>query len=149
MTGEPSDCRATTSPQSKLALRQGRIKCRPSPSGPRSTSTGSLNSWASTIVNELYRPFTGRSNEHHLLRFSRLITVLWGGHRTAVAFGARRLEDNVVNNALAIVPFVSGILLGVVFLGVSTRRVRQPAALVGVLGGISSVTYAKFGTLLA
>ena len=77
------------------------------------------------------------------------MTVLWGGVLTAVAFGARRLEDNVVNNALAIASFVSGILLGVFLLGVLTSRVRQPAALAGVLAGISAVTYAKFGTTLA
>ena len=113
------------------------------------TLAGSLNSSASTIVNDLYRPFTGRSDERHLLRVSRVMTVLWGCVLTAVAFGARRLEDNVVNNALAIASFVSGILLGLFLLGVLTRRVGQTAALVGVLAGISAVTYAKFGTTLA
>jgi SSS family transporter len=113
------------------------------------TLAGSLNSSASTIVNDLYRPLTGQSDERRLLRVSRLMTVLWGGVLTAVAMGARRLQDNVVNNALAIASFVSGILLGVFLLGVLTRRVRQPAALVGVLAGISAVSYAKFGTSLA
>jgi SSS family transporter len=113
------------------------------------TLAGSLNSSASTIVNDLYRPFTGRSDERHLLRVSRMMTVLWGGVLTAVAFGARRLEDNVVINALAIASFVSGILLGLFLLGVLTRRVQQRAALVGVLAGISAVSYAKFATPLA
>ncbi len=113
------------------------------------TLAGSLNASASTIVNDLYRPFTGRGDERHLLRVSRGVTVLWGCVLTAVAFGARRLEDNVVNNALAIASFVSGILLGVFLLGVLTRRVGQTAALAGVLAGISAVTYAKFGTTLA
>jgi solute:Na+ symporter, SSS family len=113
------------------------------------TLAGSLNSSASTIVNDLYRPFTAQSDERHLLRVSRLMTVLWGIVLTAVAFGAQRLEDNVVNNALAIASFVSGILLGVFLLGVLTRRVKQRAALAGVLAGISAVSYAKFGTWLA
>jgi Na+/proline symporter len=113
------------------------------------TLAGSLNSSASTIVNDLYKPFTGCGDERHLLRVSRLITVLWGALLCTVAFGARRLEDNVVNNALAIASFVSGILLGVFLLGVLTRRVKQSSALVGVLAGISAVTYAKFGTSLA
>ena len=78
------------------------------------TLAGSLNSSASTIVNDLYRPFTGQSDERHLLRVGRVMTVIWGGVLTTVAFGAQRLEDNVVNNALAIASFVSGILLGVV-----------------------------------
>ena len=32
------------------------------------TLAGSLNSSASTIVNDLYRPFTGQSDERHLMR---------------------------------------------------------------------------------
>ena len=104
------------------------------------TLAGSLNSSASTIVNDLYRPFTGKSDERHLLRVSRLMTVLWGCVLTAVAFGARRLEDNVVNNALAIASFVSGILLGLFLLGILTRRVGQSAALVGVVAGLLAVT---------
>ena len=59
------------------------------------------------------------------------------------------LEDNVVNNALAIASFVSGILLGLFLLGILTRRVGQSAALVGVLAGLCAVSFAKFGTPLA
>jgi solute:Na+ symporter, SSS family len=113
------------------------------------TLAGSLNSSASTIVNDLYRPFSGQSDERHLLRVGRVMTVVWGGVLTAVAFGARRLEDNVVNNALAIASFVSGILLGVFLLGILTRRVGQSAALDGVLAGLGAVSYAKFQTDLA
>jgi solute:Na+ symporter, SSS family len=113
------------------------------------TLAGSLNSAASTIVNDLYRPFTGRKDERHLMRVSRVMTVVWGVVLTAVAFGARLLKDNVVNNALAIAGLVSGILLGLFLLGILTRRVGQTAALVGVLAGASAVIYAKFGTALA
>jgi solute:Na+ symporter, SSS family len=113
------------------------------------TLAGSLNSAASTIVNDLYRPFTGRKDERHLMLVSRAMTVAWGVVLAAVAFGARRLQDNVVNNALAIAGLVSGILLGLFLLGILTRRVGQTAALVGVLAGASAVIYAKFGTALA
>jgi SSS family solute:Na+ symporter len=75
--------------------------------------------------------------------------VLWGCVLTGVAFGARHLQDSVVNNALAIASFVSGILLGLFLLGILTRRVGQTAALLGVLAGVSTVTFAKFGTSLA
>ena len=100
------------------------------------TLAGSLNSAASTIVNDLYRPFTGRNDERHLMRVSRVMTVVWGVVLTAVAFGARLLKDNVVNNALAIAGLVSGILLGLFLLGVLTRRVGQTAAMIGVLAGV-------------
>jgi solute:Na+ symporter, SSS family len=113
------------------------------------TLAGSLNSSASTVVNDLYRPFTGRTDERHLMRISRAMTVLWGGVLAAVAFGASYLEDNVVNNALSIAGFVSGILLGLFLLGILTSRVGQTAALTGVLAGLSAVSFAKFGTSLA
>ena len=83
------------------------------------------------------------------MRVSRAMTVVWGVVLAAVAFGARLLEDNVVNNALAIAGLVSGILLGLFLLGILTRRVGQAAALAGVLAGIAAVLYAKFGTRLA
>jgi SSS family transporter len=113
------------------------------------TLAGSLNSSASTIVNDLYRPYSGQTDERRLVRISRGVTVLWGFVLTAVAMGARRLEDNVVNNALAIASFVSGILLGLFLLGILTKRVGQSAALVGVVCGLAAVSYAKFGTALA
>ena len=53
------------------------------------TLAGSLNSSSSTIVNDLYRPFTGQSDERHLMRVARLMTVVWGGLLTLVAFGAQ------------------------------------------------------------
>jgi solute:Na+ symporter, SSS family len=113
------------------------------------TLAGSLNSSASTIVNDLYRPLTGQNNDKHLLRVGRVMTVIWGGVLTTVAIGAQYLQDNVVNNALAIASFVSGILLGVFLLGILTSRVKQRAALAGVLAGLSAVSYAKFRTDLA
>ena len=114
------------------------------------TLAGSLNSSASTIVNDLYRPFTGQSDERHLIacracddRASGAVVL------TAVAFGARQLEDNVVNNALAIASFVSGICSSV-----SPRNSDSPSGtvsrtLVGVLAGLTAVSFAKFGTQLA
>ena len=113
------------------------------------TLAGSLNSSASSIVNDLYRPATGRDDERHLMRVSRAMTVVWGVVLAAVAFGARLLQDNVVNNALAIAGLVSGILLGLFLLGILTVRVGQTAAMAGVLAGIAAVLYAKFGTRLA
>jgi len=113
------------------------------------TLAGSLNSSASSIVNDLYRPVTGRGDERHLMRVSRVMTVVWGLVLTAVAFGARRLENNVVENALTIASFVSGILLGLFLLGILTRRVGQTAALAGALAGIAAVSAVAFATPLA
>jgi Na+/proline symporter len=113
------------------------------------TLSGSLNASASTMVNDLYRPISGDADERRLLRVSRVLTVLWGLVQMGVAFGATRLEDSVVNNALAIASFATGILLGLFLLGILTRRVGQQAALAGMIAGISAVSFAKFGTPLA
>jgi SSS family solute:Na+ symporter len=113
------------------------------------TLSGSLNASASTMVNDLYRPITGCTDERRLLRISRILTVAWGLVQMAVALGATRLQDSVVNNALAIASFATGILLGLFLLGILTRRVGQQAALAGMVAGISAVSFAKFGTALA
>jgi SSS family transporter len=113
------------------------------------TLAGSLNASASTIVNDLYRPFSGDTDETRLMRLSRALTVAWGLLLMGVAIGATRLQDNVVNNALSIASFVTGILLGLFLLGILTRRVGQSAALAGMLAGVAAVSYARFGTTLA
>ena len=113
------------------------------------TLAGSLNASSSSIVNDLYRPLTGRTDERHLLRVSRALTAVWGLVLMAVALGATRLDRSVVVNALAIASFVFGILLGLFLLGILTRRVGQSAALVGMLAGVTVVSYARFGTPLA
>jgi solute:Na+ symporter, SSS family len=114
-----------------------------------STLSSSLNSSSSATVNDLYRPISGCTDEGRLLRISRALTVVWGLVQMAVAFGATRLQDSVVNNALAIASFATGILLGLFLLGILTRRVGQAAALTGMVAGITAVSFAKFGTALA
>jgi Na+/proline symporter len=94
-------------------------------SAAMSTLSGSLNSSASATVNDLYRPIWGRTDEGHLLRVSKGLTAFWGAVQMAVAFGATRLQDSAVNNALAIASFVTGIVLGLFLLGILTRRAGQ------------------------
>jgi SSS family solute:Na+ symporter len=118
-------------------------------SAAMSTLSSSLNASASSAVNDLYRPLAPSSDERHLLRLSKVLTAAWGVVQMAVAFGAIRLQDSVVNNALAIASFVTGILLGLFLLGILTRRVGQSAAFVGLLAGLAAVSTAAFATPLA
>ena len=118
-------------------------------SAAMSTLSSSLNSSASAAINDLYRPFTGDTNEVRLLRLSKILTAVWGVVQMGVAFGATQLKDSVVNNALAIASFVTGILLGVFLLGIFTRRVGQNAAFFGMAAGIATVSYVKFMTDVA
>ena len=103
---------------------------------------------SSATVNDLYRPLAPSADERRLLSLSKALTVFWGLAQIGVAFGATRLTDNVVNNALAIASFVTGLLLGLFLLGLWTR-VGQRAALTGLLAGIAAVSAVKFLTPIA
>jgi SSS family transporter len=113
------------------------------------TLSGSLNASASTTVNDLYRPWAPEADEARLLRLSKTLTAVWGGLQMAVAMGATRLEDSVVNNALKIASFTTGLVLGLFLLGILTRRVGQTAAFVGLLTGLAAVSAVAFSGLVA
>lgn len=112
------------------------------------TLSGSLNASAATTVNDLYRPLVPQADDRHLLWVSKALTALWGLAQMAMAFAATGLQQNVVENALAVASFTTGIVLGLFLLGIFTR-VAQPAALLGLLAGVAAVSFAKFGTPLA
>ena len=67
----------------------------------------------------------------------------------AIGLAAQFLADAVINNVLTIAGFTAGVLVGVVRVGVLTRRVGQRAALVGLFAGVVVLTYVKFGTSVA
>lgn len=112
------------------------------------TLSGSLNASAATTVNDLYRPLFPQADERHLLRVSKVLTAVWGLGQMSMAFAATGLQQNVVENALAVASFTTGIVLGLFLLGIFTHA-TQPAALTGLLAGVAAVSYAKFGTPLA
>lgn len=118
-------------------------------SAAMSTLSGSLNASASTTVNDLYRPLTGDTDEARLLRLSKGLTAFWGVVQISVGIAAIGFQQNVLNNALAVASFVTGILLGLFLLGFLTTRVGQTAALLGMLAGVGAVSAVKFLTPVA
>jgi SSS family transporter len=117
-------------------------------SAAMSTLSGSLNASASATVNDLLRPLLPTADDVRLLRLARRMTAFWGLAQMGVALLAIGLQDNVVNNALAVASFITGIVLGVFVLGVCTRRVDQRAALAGLVAGIAVVGYAAMAPRL-
>jgi SSS family solute:Na+ symporter len=113
-----------------------------------STVSGALTASASSTVNDLYRPLARSADERHLLRVSKALTVVWGLAQIGVALGAIPLKDNVLNNALAVASFVTGILLGLFLLGLWSRHANQADAFLGLIAGLAAVSYAKFGPML-
>jgi SSS family solute:Na+ symporter len=115
-----------------------------------STLASSLNSSATALVTDFYRPLVRPgASPRHLLRVTRGFTLLFGLVQILVALGGRLLSQTVVESVLTIAGFTTGIILGLFFLGIFTRRVGQTAAFVGLLLGLGVITAVAFGTRLA
>jgi solute:Na+ symporter, SSS family len=114
-----------------------------------STVSGALSASASSTVNDLYRPLFPNTDERRLLRLSKGLTAFWGLVQIGVALGAIGMDKAVVDYALAVAGFVTGILLGLFFLGLLSRDAGQGAAFLGMIAGLAAVSYAAFGTRLA
>jgi Na+/proline symporter len=112
--------------------------------------TSSLNAQAATTIADFYVPMTkGQRSEAHYLNASRALTALWGLVQIAVGFVAIRLSASVVNEVLGIASFTNGVILGLFFLGTFTRRVQQPAAIIGMLTGAAVMLGVKLGTTIS
>lgn len=112
-----------------------------------STLASSLNSSAATAVGDFYIPMTGGvKGDAHYLKVSRLLTAIWGVIQITVAIVAIKLSSRVVDEVLGIASFTNGVILGLFFLGTFTKRVRQTAALVGIIAGASVMLYVKLRT---
>ena len=111
-----------------------------------STLSSSLNSSAASAVNDLYAPLWKEPiSSTHLLRASRLLTIVFGIVQIGVGIAARHLTQSVVNDALAIAGFSAGLLLGVFALGVLLPRAGQRSALGGLTVGLVCLMAVKFG----
>jgi len=106
--------------------------------------TSSLNSCATVAVNDLLRVQPERQ-----LRLTRILTALFGAVQIAVGIAGQWLKASIVSSVLGIAAFTTGIVLGVFFLGMYTRRVGQRAALAGFVVGLAGMTWIFFATPLA
>ena len=115
-------------------------------SAAMSTLSSSLNSSAGAVVTDFLKD-VGTPRTQLLL--SRLLTLVFGVLQIGLAIAAIHLERSVIDNALAIAGFSSGILVGVFALGVLTRRVGQKSAMIGMLEGTMVLGMVKFWTPIA
>jgi Na+/proline symporter len=114
-----------------------------------STLSSSLNSSAAASVTDFYQPMRPRRDEAHYLKVSRWVTAVWGVVQISVGFLAQLLSKRVVDEVLGIAAFTNGAILGVFFLGTLTRRVRQKAAVIGMVTGILFMLYVRIFTSVA
>lgn len=106
--------------------------------------TSSLNSCATVAVNDLLR-----IPEERQLKVTRVLTALFGAVQIAVGIAGQWLKSSIVSSVLGIAAFTTGIVLGVFFLVLFSRRVGQREALVGLVTGFIGMTWIFFGTSLA
>lgn len=108
--------------------------------------SAALNSLASTTVIDFLRPTASRQSG--ALSLARGMTVVWGIILVAIGMLARHW-GSVLESGLSIASVTLGLLLGVFLLGVLTRRVRERAAIAGVLGGLGAILYVRYLTPIA
>ena len=103
-----------------------------------SNLSAALNSLASTTIMDFYKPLVSKRvpavPELHFLKLARWTTVGWGVILFLVGLVARHW-GSVLEAGLTIASILYGSLLGVFLLGLLTRSVREPAAMVGMLAG--------------
>jgi solute:Na+ symporter, SSS family len=115
------------------------------------TLASSLNSSASALVADFYRPLHPDRNEVHYLFVSRVVTVGWGFARMGVALAAVVLlrQRSVIDAVLTVAGFTTGMILGLFLLGRLDRPVRSRAALAGLVAGFALVFWIWAKTDLA
>lgn len=116
-----------------------------------STLSGSVNSLASTTMNDIYTPYFRRGNsDARDLFLSRLFSLLWCGVLVGVAiFFIANTSKALVELALSIASVTYGGLLGTFLLGVLFTKPDQRDAVAGFLVGIATMAVIFFATGIA
>jgi solute:Na+ symporter, SSS family len=111
--------------------------------------SSSLNSIAATFVNDLYKPFKPEQTDKHYLKVSHLLTLIIGIVQIGVALLMMRQQRSALDQALSVASLINGPVLGVFLVGTFLPRVKQNAALVGILASCAVMIYIRFFTPVA
>lgn len=110
-----------------------------------STLSSSLSASASSVVSDLWLPSCKSTpTQATQVWVTRLATAAFGILQIAIGIWASTFSKNVIDNALTIAGFSSGILLGWFFLAVATKSVSQKAALFGGAFGLCFLLCIQF-----
>ena len=109
-------------------------------------SASSLSASASSVVSDLWLPSCSvPPSESRQVWTTRLLTIFFGGLQIAIGVWASTFNKSVIDNALTIAGFSSGILLGLFALGTFTKRANQVGALCGATIGLCVMLFIQFG----
>lgn len=103
--------------------------------------SSSLNSIASTAVNDLYKPFAKDKSDKQLMRIAGILTVVVGIIQIAIAVALKDANSSALNMALAVASLINGPILGVFLVGAFLKRAKEIHALAGMVVSILLMTY--------
>lgn len=106
-----------------------------------STLAGSITSLSSSVMMDLYIPFTNSADEKRNLLLSKLLTIFWAGMLIISAFIFMESPKAVVELALSIASFTYGGLLGTFLLGLSNKNIQQKHAIPAFLAAITFMSF--------
>jgi solute:Na+ symporter, SSS family len=111
-----------------------------------STLSSSLAASASSVVSDLWLPSCKIvPSENRQVWTTRLLTVFFGILQIAIGVWASTFNKSVIDNALTIAGFSSGILLGLFALGTFTKRTNQKVAIGSAAVGLVIMLAVQFG----
>jgi len=116
-----------------------------------STLSSSLNSSATALISDIWIPLRKKELSQAMqLRAGRIATAVFGIVQITIAtlVGIIGTTESTVFNVLKIAGFASGPVLGLFLLAVSGTRVKQPAALMGFVVGVTGLSVIAIGTSL-
>ncbi|MFQ5928573.1 MAG: sodium:solute symporter, partial [Acidobacteriota bacterium] len=114
-----------------------------------STLSSSLNSLASSSVNDFYKNYlVPEAPQDHYLKVSRMFTLAWGVILISISMLARNWGE-VLEVGLTITSITMGTILGVFLLGIWTTRIREGAALAGMVAGLITMLLVHFSGAVA
>jgi SSS family solute:Na+ symporter len=100
----------------------------------------SINSMASTTINDFYRPYVHPgADEPTLLRLSKIVTVFWGLVQIGVAIGAQFMRQSVLDAGLSVLSLASGAVLGAFLLGTLKPDVGARATMAGMVAALAAM----------
>jgi len=110
-------------------------------------TAGGLSGLSTATMNDFYRLVRPGRDERHYVWMSRICTLGWGLIATILAFFVHRLGP-LVEASARINSFFAGVLLGIFFLGMFSRRVRSRTTLLAAAIGLAVVIYAGLFTTI-
>jgi len=111
-----------------------------------STLSSSLAASASSVVSDLWLPSCkSMPSESRQVWTTRLLTLFFGVLQIAIGIWASTFNKSVIDNALTIAGFSSGILLGLFALGTFTKHTNESAAIWSAVIGLLVMLAVQFG----